>query len=78
MKSELYRFVGGHFYFNNNVIKIRYDLINSPDIALYSADDLFDCYYDIMKIKSNERVNSITPFDSVRGHRFCYFLSDKD
>jgi hypothetical protein len=27
LKSNLYNFVGGHIYFNNNVIKIRYDLI---------------------------------------------------
>jgi hypothetical protein len=27
LKSNIYNFVGGHIYFNNNVIKIRYDLI---------------------------------------------------
>ena len=31
LKSNLYNFVGGHIYFNNNVIKIRYDLIDNPD-----------------------------------------------
>ena len=25
LKSNLYNFVGGHIYYNNNVIKIRYD-----------------------------------------------------
>ena len=29
LKSGLYTFMDGHIYFNNNVIKIRYDLINS-------------------------------------------------
>jgi len=28
LKSNLYNFVGGHIYFNNNVIKIRYDVID--------------------------------------------------
>ena len=27
LKSNLYNFVGGHIYYNNKVIKIRYDLI---------------------------------------------------
>ena len=27
LKSGLYAFVGGHIYYNNNVIKIRYDLL---------------------------------------------------
>jgi len=28
LKSNFYNLVGGHIYFNNNVIKIRYDLID--------------------------------------------------
>ena len=31
LKSNLYNFVGGHIYYNNNVIKIRYDLIEDTD-----------------------------------------------
>ena len=27
LKSNIYNFVGGHIYYNNNVIKIRYDLL---------------------------------------------------
>ena len=27
LKSNLYNFVGGHIYYNNKVIKIRYDLL---------------------------------------------------
>ena len=28
LKSNLYNFVGGHIYYNNKVIKIRYDLLD--------------------------------------------------
>ena len=31
LKSGLYTFVDGHIYYNNDVIKIRYDLIHSAD-----------------------------------------------
>ena len=31
LKSGLYTLVDGHIYFNNNVIKIRYDLIERKE-----------------------------------------------
>jgi len=31
LKSGLFDVVDGHIYFNNNVIKIRYELINSKN-----------------------------------------------
>ena len=31
LKSNLYNLVGGHIYYNNNVIKIRYDMIELED-----------------------------------------------
>ena len=33
LKSNLYCFMDGHIYFNNKVIKIRYDLIESSKTA---------------------------------------------
>lgn len=30
LESGLYTFVDGHIYYNNNVIKIRYDLLEGP------------------------------------------------
>ena len=32
LNSGLYTFVDGHIYYNNNVIKIRYDLFNNKGI----------------------------------------------
>ena len=34
LKSNLYTFVGGHIYYNNNVIKIRYDIIDECEEQL--------------------------------------------
>jgi len=31
LKSGLYTFVNGYMYYNNNVIKLRYDLIETPN-----------------------------------------------
>lgn len=49
--SGLYTIVDGHMYFNNNVIKIRYDLIASAFSYRYSESDFFDYYFDIFQLK---------------------------
>jgi hypothetical protein len=36
LKSGLYTFNDGHIYYNNSVIKIRYDLINSVNNQKYT------------------------------------------
>ena len=52
LKSGLYTFVNGHIYYNNNVIKIRYDLIYSTDNPLkYNENEIFDYYYDIFLLQ---------------------------
>ena len=47
MKSDLFTFEDGYIYYNNNVIKIRYDLINSINSQKYKEDDIFDYYFNI-------------------------------
>ena len=34
LKSNLYNLVGGHIYYNNKVIKIRYDIIDDSEETL--------------------------------------------
>lgn len=55
LKSNLYNFVGGHIYYNNKVIKIRYDLIegaggakNKNAILDIEENQLFDAYSEIL------------------------------
>jgi len=49
LKSGLFTFVDGHIYYNNNCIKVRYDLIYSiKDNPLkYAENEIFDYYFDI-------------------------------
>ena len=42
MKSNFYQFVGGHIYFNNQVFKIRYDLMS--DGLDFNEDKIFSKY----------------------------------
>jgi len=77
LKSELYTFVDGHIYFNNDVIKIRYDLIHSADTHMYKENEIFDFYINIFNLAPNEKVKADTPLDSIKAHRFGYIISDK-
>lgn len=50
LTSMLYCFVDGHIYYNNNVIKIRYDLLLKQDTkcADYGEYEVFDYYENIL------------------------------
>ena len=49
LTSMLYCFIDGHIYYNHNVIKIRYDLLdtktNKRDLGEY---EVFDYFSDIL------------------------------
>ena len=47
LESGLYNLVDGHLYFSNDVIKIRYDLIERPDSNNFQAAEIFDFYEGI-------------------------------
>jgi len=49
MKSNLYNFTDGHIYYLNQVIKIRYDLIQQR--SEISEEQLFDHYKNILLLK---------------------------
>ena len=57
LSSGLYTFVDGHIYYNNNVIKIRYDLINQEikegldGNSKYKENEIFDYYFNIFDLK---------------------------
>lgn len=77
LKSSLYQLIHGHVYYNNDMIKIRYDLINSPKNYKYREHELFDYYFGIFKFeRPSTRIRSNTPLDSIRYHKFVYVTQD--
>jgi hypothetical protein len=50
LKSNLYNYTEGHIYYNNKVIKIRFDLIQQRQGALITENELFDNYDNIFKL----------------------------
>ena len=57
LKSNLYNYTEGHIYYNNKVIKIRYDLISQRKGAQITENELFDHYDNIFKLPN--------PFDQI-------------
>ena len=55
LKSNLYNLVGGHIYYNNKVIKIRYDLIDESE-ETFPENQVFDNYTDVLTLKENDYV----------------------
>ena len=53
LKSNLYIYTDGHIYYNNKVIKIRYDLIEKRAGAEIKEHELFDHYDNIFKLPNS-------------------------
>ena len=77
LKSGLYAFVKGHIYYNNNVIKIRYDQIHNNKNEQLVENQIFDFYFDCFQLEPYQKVRADTPLDSIRGNRFAYIITDK-
>lgn len=75
--SGIFDVSNGHIYFGNNVIKIRYDLIQTDQKMQFTESQIFDEYYGILQIDSQASVKSETPINSTRGHRLAYVISNK-
>jgi|APSaa5957512535_1039671.scaffolds.fasta_scaffold198066_2 hypothetical protein len=62
LKSNLYNFVGGHIYYNNKVIKIRYDILEYQEQSMeLREEEIFDHYSDVLCIEKDDEVQSGTP-----------------
>lgn len=70
------KIANGHIYYGNNVLKIRYDLIENIDVSQYSISNMFDFYKNIIDLDQGKRILSMSPKDSQKSHKFCYIISD--
>ena len=67
LKSGLFTFADGHIYFNNNAIKIRYDLILAGNNQRLNENEIFDYYSEVISNLGDgrQKVKSETPLDSI-------------
>ena len=51
IKLGLFNLINGHMYFQNKVIKIRYDLLRTEQANQLSENQIFDTYQDLLDLK---------------------------
>ena len=76
LKSGNYLLAGGHIYFSNNIIKIRYDCL--IENSSYKEYEIFDYYPDVFMLKQSERIIANCPLFSPTFHRLVYFIKNDD
>lgn len=76
LKSSLYTLIDGHMYYNNNIIKIRYDLLAQKNLRELKESEVFDFYSKILSLDQNETVKTRMPFCSFKYHRFVYMTAN--
>jgi hypothetical protein len=62
--SGEYTLVDGHIYFNNNVIKLRYDLMKKYSNRLDLQHLFFNQYKNILNLREGETLKTNCPIDS--------------
>jgi len=80
LTSKLYCFIDGHIYYNNQVIKIRYDLLsgqkNNNELSEY---EIFD-YYDNINLadkRIKETIQHGMPLSQNISHRLIYLTKSR-
>mmetsp|Transcript_1931 Transcript_1931/g.2766 ORF Transcript_1931/g.2766 Transcript_1931/m.2766 type:complete len:509 (+) Transcript_1931:3115-4641(+) len=76
LESGLYTLVDGHIYYNNNCIKIRYDLISQVNGLQFKENEIFDYYYNIFALNEGEKILTNCPLDSISYHKFVFIITN--
>ena len=72
--------IDGHIYYGNNVIKLRYDLLNKQihsEFLTYPESTFFNMYNMIFELKCNWHLLTGAPLRSQKYHRLGYLIQDK-
>ena len=77
LKSSLYTLVDGHIYYNNDLIKVRYDLLEQKNSKDLEEDQIFDYYENIFNLDDHESFYTKMPICSLRFHRMVYVTKNR-
>lgn len=77
LKTNLFKFIDGHIYFNDQIIKIRYDLLKNQKSARdLSEYEVMDYYDDILNLSSGKKVQIKFPIHIIKARRVIYLIKD--
>lgn len=69
--------VNGYIYYNNNVIKIRYDLLKDKNNTTdYQEDQIFDWYSNVLKVEQGLICETDMPIVEINSERLIYILKN--
>ena len=72
LKTQFYQFIDGHIYYNNKVIKIRYDLLNKKNIKDLKDIEVFDFYDNLFEMNPGDQFLTDMPIQMNVYHRLLY------
>lgn len=73
----MYTLVDGHIYYNNDLIKVRYDLLEQKNSKDLEEDQIFDYYENIFNLEDHEAFYTKMPICSLRFHRMVYVTKNR-
>jgi hypothetical protein len=76
IKSGLFNLVDGHIYYGENIIKVRYDLLDQNQDREYNEEEIFDIYPNVLNIKRNEKVKTGMPLSMSLYHKLVYIIKN--
>ena len=77
LESGLYSLIDGHIYYNNHVVKIRYDLIENPLSNTFQEHQIFDYYYNIFSLAHGEKIEVNCPLESKCMNKLLYIIKNQ-
>ena len=64
--------LNGYFYFNNQIIKLRYDLFRKGQVKNWTEEEVFDRYDQILNLSHGEEIISNCPLISKENNRMIF------
>lgn len=75
VKSRDFILLDGHLYFNNSIIKLRYDILRSQ--ANSKLSDIASIYNKVLDLEEGEMVNNRMPIISDKYHKLVYMTKNQ-
>jgi len=66
--------IDGHIYYNNNIIKVRYDLMKLYGNCHNQEELYFNQYFNVLNLKEGDLIKTNCPIDSAMSHRLTYVV----
>lgn len=76
--SGQYKLVNGHVYYQNRVIKLRYDLMKQYGGIGANQNLYFNKYDEVLSLQKGETIKIVSPLDSIQAHRFAYIMLNNE